>query len=896
MDRALAIIAATTYGLCFFALGLSLTVRLTGGQFVPARRRLAAAAIFALLQTLHSVIALWDIASAGAPHDLPRAIILLASYMSLLWFALATDARGERLAIGAGAAICALWIATALNKDIPGMHEAAAHSIAGFPALMVAALVFIADKWFRLDAGRLLTASKVIFAAFFLLALAGLTDLFSLITGDPGLRATVPATHGFLAIALLQGALALSVAVTIIIAAVGIEKFFRQSIDNRADAAEAARAHSEHLYRTIFDTEPECVSILDRACRVIDMNPAGLAMIGVSDVGAVKGRDVIGLVDPAYRDAFKSSIESAFCGQSSRIEFPVGGIMGQRRWIDQRAVPLRDPDGSGGIHAVLAVSRDITDRVQANTALNQITRRLNEAQRVAQIGSWELDLSMNKLFWSDEIFRIFEIDQRQFAATYEAFLALVHPDDREAVNETYQQSLTKRAPYQISHRLVMPDGRIKWVRECGETEYDAHGLPIVSRGTVQDITSQRAVENALAQSQVTLSTFLKVSPEAVIVADADGKIVRFSAGAEATFGYRAREVEGRPIEMLMPERFRAAHPDHMRGFAASKEAGRTMASRSEIRGLRKSGEEFPAEASIARVTTPAGVLFATVLRDTTRQKAAHQAMVEARIAAEAASEAKSRFIANMNHELRTPLNAIIGFSEILMAHTQMPLSEKSIEDYARHIHEGGQHLLRIVNDILELSRIDLGDRRVEEEPVEARAAFSDAVRILQGRAADACEGIVKVIPDGLPLLHADRTLLTQALLNLLSNAIKFGGNRGTILAGAETTHDGGVRLFVHDQGVGMSADLVKRIGEPFLQADSRLSRQFEGTGLGLTIVKRIMQLHGGALEVASVLKEGTTVSLVFPKARVLGEGAANEGTPPDTDILDPRRLQVAGGA
>lgn len=116
----------------------------------------------------------------------------------------------------------------------------------------------------------------------------------------------------------------------------------------------------------------------------------------------------------------------------------------------------------------------------------------------------------------------------------------------------------------------MTDGRIKWVRECGETDYDAHGLPIVSRGTVQDITSQRAVENALAQSQVTLSTFLKVSPEAVIVTDAEGKIVRFSAGAEATFGYRAREVEGRPIEILMPERLRAAHSGHMQGFAASR--------------------------------------------------------------------------------------------------------------------------------------------------------------------------------------------------------------------------------------------------------------------------------------------------------------------------------------
>lgn len=308
MDRALAIVAATTYGLCFFALGLSLTVRLSGGQFLLARRRLAAIALFALLQALHSVIALWDIASAEQAHDLPRAIILLVSYLSLFWFALATDARGERLAIGAGAATCALWIATALGNDMPGMHEAAAHSIAGFPALLAAALVFIADKWFRLDAGRLLTASKVIFAAFFLLALAGLTDGISLFTGDPGLRATIPATHGFLAIALLQGGLALSVAVTIIIATVGNETFFRRSLDDRAGAAEAARAHSEHLYRTIFDTEPECVSILDRACRVIDMNPAGLAMIGVSDVSAVKGRDVIGLVDPAI--ATPSSLPS----------------------------------------------------------------------------------------------------------------------------------------------------------------------------------------------------------------------------------------------------------------------------------------------------------------------------------------------------------------------------------------------------------------------------------------------------------------------------------------------------------------------------------------------------------------------------------------------------------
>lgn len=508
-------------------------------------------------------------------------------------------------------------------------------------------------------------------------------------------------------------------------------------------------------------------------------------------------------------------------------------------------------------------------RNQAHQALSEAKlrdawRQLNESQRIAKLGSWELDLVSGALFWSDEIFRIFEVDPGGFGATYETFLNAIHPDDREAVDRAYRTSLANKASYEITHRLRMEDGRIKWVHERCETEFDTDGTPLRSRGTVQDITERKRADDSLRQLEAMLATFLKVAPEAVILTNERGRINVFNAGAEAIFGHAASEVVGRSIGCLLPERFREAHRGHVREFARSPVPSRMMNQRAEIAGLRKNGEEFPAEAALSKLTTPNGIFFAVMLRDITPQKAAREDLIKAKVAAEAALEAKSCFIANMSHELRTPLNAIIGFSEVLLAPRSYSLDDAKMRDYAKDIHSSGHHLLTIINDILDFSGMEFGKIKRIDEPIAVMELIQAAIRMVDLKASEGEIAVLTEVAPDLPELLVDRRLLLQALLNLLSNAIKFTERRGSVTVQAIESEHGGVDLLVRDTGLGMRPEVIERVGEPFMQADTSLARRFEGTGLGLSIVKQIVDLHGGKLAMQSTLGQGTVASIHLP--------------------------------
>jgi signal transduction histidine kinase len=249
-----------------------------------------------------------------------------------------------------------------------------------------------------------------------------------------------------------------------------------------------------------------------------------------------------------------------------------------------------------------------------------------------------------------------------------------------------------------------------------------------------------------------------------------------------------------------------------------------------------------------------------------------QDLVGALAAADAANKSKSQFLASMSHELRTPLNAVIGFSEVLSLQMFGPLGDARYRDYARDIRASGEHLLSLINDILDLSRLDAGQGSLHEEAVDFAKLLDDAMRMVEPQAAKASLKLVKTFRD-LPRIFVDERRIKQVVINIVSNAVKFTPVGGTVSvvagAGAE-----GIAICVRDTGIGMAKEDIPQALERFGQVDSTLARKYEGAGLGLPLARELAELHGGSLTLESTPGVGTTVTVTLPASRVVAESAA----------------------
>ena len=271
---------------------------------------------------------------------------------------------------------------------------------------------------------------------------------------------------------------------------------------------------------------------------------------------------------------------------------------------------------------------------------------------------------------------------------------------------------------------------------------------------------------------------------------------------------------------------------------------------------------------------PSGVLAGT--RDISLRKAQEDELTRARDEAESASRAKTQFLANMSHELRTPLNAVIGFSEILNRELFGALGEQRYRDYARMIHESGEHLLHVVNDILDMSKIEAGKLKLVKEPFDVGSLIASCTEVMRHAAEAKHLSLITEVAPGMPELIADKRACKQMLLNVISNAIKFTDAGGSVRVAARE-ENGMVELIVADTGIGISEQDLPKLGNPFVQADNAYNRSHDGAGLGLSVVKGLARLHGGRLEIASKLGHGTTTTILLPLGRSKSESGDGIG-------------------
>jgi PAS domain S-box-containing protein len=404
----------------------------------------------------------------------------------------------------------------------------------------------------------------------------------------------------------------------------------------------------------------------------------------------------------------------------------------------------------------------------------------------------------------------------------------------------------------------------------------------VSRGAEAKL--RRRAETALRALQVSeerLASILEIAPEAIVAADRDSRIELFNRGAEHVFGYSAAEVIGRPIEILLPERFRTRllPQDGRRTAGKLWVAEFDTQLNTEMFGLRRDGTEFPAEASVFQLATDDELAFALILRDVTDRKRQERDLRHAKETAELANRAKSEFLANMSHELRTPLNAIIGFSQIINSRMFGADIDRYV-DYAHDIHNSGKDLLKIINDILDLSKIEAGQMNLSDQAVDLDRVITGCIKVVAERAQRGRITIERNLPEFMPRLWADELRVKQMVNNLLTNAVKFTepGGRVVISVRPSYTPNGvqdGVDIVVRDTGIGMDPSEIPIALSPFGQVDQGLARRHEGTGLGLPLVRRMIELHQGQLSLSSARGKGTTATLHFPANRVVATELAS---------------------
>jgi two-component system, cell cycle sensor histidine kinase PleC len=536
----------------------------------------------------------------------------------------------------------------------------------------------------------------------------------------------------------------------------------------------------------------------------------------------------------------------------------------------------------------LAYGLQTRQAARADRAREQIRGRLETALRRGACGLWDWDVARGRIYWSDSMYTLLGYRRQHEYLSFGDVNGLVHPDDGDlyslarglAANQTF-----------IDHAFRMrgADGAYVWLRARAEVVTDAvdGGRHLV--GIATDISEQRALEETNAAADMRLRDAVEAISEAFVLWDTGNRLVLCNSKfrhlhalspEDAQAGRSYTDVMGRgvlpQIRRESPEAGRALEGMAARTFEAELADGRWLqiserrtkdggyvSVGTDITSLKRNQEQLLAsERELIETVKDLKRSRRTLELQTQQLADLAERYLDQKAAAEAASQAKSEFLANMSHELRTPLNAIIGFADVMENAVLGPLGTPRYTEYCRDIRESGSHLLTMIDDILDMARLEARRVRLTPRAIPAGAAIAAALAPVDATAREKGITVSVDVPGDLDLL-ADPSAMQQILANLLQNAVKFtpAGGRVAVRARRAGTR---THLYIEDNGIGIPRSDLARLGRPFTQVETQMTRSHTGSGLGLAITRSMVELHGGSLRIRSEVSVGTIVLVRLP--------------------------------
>ncbi len=608
--------------------------------------------------------------------------------------------------------------------------------------------------------------------------------------------------------------------------------------------------NDEERWRAYVENAPYGIFIVDGMGRYLRVNPAACLITGRSESELLK-ISLRDLCPEEYQDECLRHFAVVKSTGKSEGDLKFVHSNGEHRWWSVNAVKLNDD-------LYIGFTEDITERKKMEMELKKLNDRMKLAADSARMGVWDYFIESDKLILDDWMFRLFDLDPAEFDGTYSSWQKRVHADDVDMVDKKVKNAFANEEEYDCEFRIILGDGGIKHIKACGVVSRDEFGKAVRMTGINYDITDRKKAEEDLRESEERYQCLSEGSFEAIFLSE-NGICTGQNSTAGKMFGYGLQEALGKPGTDWI-------HPDYR--YIVKDNIMKDIAEPYEAMALRKDGSVFPCEIQASMTTFKGKPMRITVLRDITAKKKAeserNQAMNELLIAKERAEESdrlKSAFLANVSHEIRTPMNGILGFAELLK---KPGLTGEQQSEYIDLIEKSGSRMLKIINDIIDISKIESGQMKVTYSSVKINQIMKNVFAFFKPETALKGLGLSLHIPEE-PYddsVETDEEKIYAILINLVKNAVKYT-NKGEIHFGYSVIGEF-IEFYVRDTGIGIYPDRRNAIFERFVQADISPYKPSEGAGLGLSITKAYVHMLGGDIRVESEFGEGSVFYFTIP--------------------------------